>query len=137
LAVGVTLVASVALSRPRGALGLGLGISVGLAAQAPMLGFILHRIGEWRPDARLGRRLAAIVGATGVMALGLSGLTTLAGGAAPSSAREALVLAALCASGLILYALAAWLSQCRHPGRSRRPQGAPLSRACLHPAPLP
>jgi putative peptidoglycan lipid II flippase len=109
LGMAVTILAAFALARSLGVLGIGLGAATGLAAQAAALGFALRRAGRWRPDARLKRRLAAIAGATSVMALGLSGLAAMLAGAPRNSALAAAILMALCVAGFALYAAAAWL----------------------------
>jgi len=100
----VTLAGGVLLAPLWGPSGIALGISLGCAAHAAAMAWLLDRIGLWRPDRRFLGRLARIGLATALMSLGLWGAQ---GVLAPT---DTLSLAAFCLGGLALYAFAAWLT---------------------------
>ena len=104
----VAILAALALRGPLGVLGIGLGASAGLAAQAVALGIVLRATGGWRPDARLWRRIAGAAAATAIMSAALSALGRL-GDRPDGSAAGAASLALFCLAGFALYAAAAWL----------------------------
>lgn len=110
LALAVTLLSCALLTETAGAVGLGLGVSLGFAAQTAGLAWSERRSFGLTPDRRLTGRSARIVLSTLVMAAGLAGLdlwldATI--GVSRSTALETLLLAARCIGGLALYAGAA------------------------------
>lgn len=109
-AVAVTVLAAAVLSAMTGAFGLGLGISLGFAAHAGTLAWLVGRSGGRLFDRRLAGRLGRIVGASLAMAAGLAGLDLWLDATLEASrpkSLEALLLLARCLAGLMLYTAAA------------------------------
>jgi putative peptidoglycan lipid II flippase len=104
LGILVTLAGGMVLASLWGPSGIALGISLGCAAHAAALAWLLDRAGLWRPDRRFLGRLIRIGLSTAVMSLGLWGAQGIL---APT---HGLSLAAFCLGGLALYAFAAWLT---------------------------
>lgn len=105
----VTVAAGLALAESFGALGIGLGAALGLAAHAGAVAASLGARGLWRPDARLAGRAARILAASAAMGAGLwAARLALPPPAAIGGAGRALTLAALCLGGLGLYAACAF-----------------------------
>ncbi|WP_372424137.1 murein biosynthesis integral membrane protein MurJ [Salinarimonas chemoclinalis] len=100
--IAATLAAGVPLVAALGPLGLGLAVAAGLLAHATVLASVAARDEGWRPDRRLGGRLARIVVACAAMAGWLTLLGTWTGGVVDG---PSLVVA--CASGAAIYAAAA------------------------------
>ena len=84
--------------------GIALGISLGCAAHAGTLAYLLRRLGLWSLDAPFRDRLIRIGSATAMMSLGLMAATILMPRPGP------MALTGLCLGGLALYAAAAWLT---------------------------
>ncbi len=104
LGILVTLAGSALLAPFWGPSGIALGISLGCAAHAAAMVWLLARAGLWRPDRRFLGRLVRIALSTAFMSLGLWGAQTAL---APM---DSLALAAFCLGGLALYVAAAWLT---------------------------
>ncbi len=105
LGILVTLVSGLLLAPLWGVSGIALGISLGSAAHAFAMAWLLNRIGLWRPDRLFLGRLIRIAAAAALMSLGL---WAAQGFLAPD---DSLTLTAFCLGGLGLYALAAWLTR--------------------------
>jgi putative peptidoglycan lipid II flippase len=99
--IAVTAGASLLLGLALDMTGIALGISLGCAAHLLTLVWFLRRLGLWRADAALLRRVGRITAASAVMGLGLAGATAVLPEAGPVG------LAALCFGGVGLYAVAA------------------------------
>ncbi|MCB5174798.1 murein biosynthesis integral membrane protein MurJ [Microvirga lenta] len=104
IGIAVTAAASLLLAPAFGVAGIALGISLGCFAQAGVLVGSLRRLGLWSPDAALAGRAVRIACASTVMGLGLAAAAALVPRA------DAVVLAALCLGGLVLYGAAARLT---------------------------
>jgi putative peptidoglycan lipid II flippase len=104
LGILVTVAGGVLLALFQGPLGIAFGISLGCAAHAVAMAWLLARIGLWQPDRRFIGRLMRIALSTALMGLGLWGAQRIL---APAGS---MTLAAFCLGGLALYALAAWLT---------------------------
>lgn len=108
----VTVAAGFLLSDRLGVLGIGLAITLGLAAHALSLAAILKGEGLWGADPRLRRRLPRIGLACLAMAGGLIGLKVAVQatfGSLDPGPLDVLLLAIFCGAGLALYAGAAWV----------------------------
>jgi putative peptidoglycan lipid II flippase len=104
LGIVTTLAGSLALAPLWGPIGIALGIGLGCAAHAAAMIWLLNRIGLWHPDRRFLARLLRIGLSTAIMSLGLRGAWKVVPPA------DSLSLAVFCLGGLVLYALAAWLT---------------------------
>ncbi|WP_230531752.1 murein biosynthesis integral membrane protein MurJ [Microvirga roseola] len=99
-----TLGAAPLLGWPYGPPGIALGISLACMAHAAAILWWLARFGLWSPDRPFFDRLGRIAFSTLAMSAGLLAARSLA---PPAGAAG---LAAFCFGGLLLYALAAWLT---------------------------
>ncbi|RDI62179.1 murein biosynthesis integral membrane protein MurJ [Microvirga subterranea] len=102
--IAVTAGASLLLGLALDMTGIALGISLGCVAHLLTLVWFLRRIGLWRADDGLLRRVGRITAASAVMGLGLVGATAVLPEVGPVG------LAAFCFGGLGLYAAAAALT---------------------------
>ncbi|SCY46576.1 murein biosynthesis integral membrane protein MurJ [Microvirga guangxiensis] len=104
LGILVTLLGSALLAPLWGVAGIALGVSLGCAAHALAMAWLLRRIGLWHPDRLFLGRLIRIAVSAALMCAALWGAQSLL---APD---DSLSLAAFCFGGLGVYALAAWLT---------------------------
>lgn len=96
--------------------GLALGVALGFATHAVLLGALLMRRGWWRPDRRCARRVAASLGASALMALLVAAAASRLGPwleGEQGRAAAAVSLAAICLLGLVAsaglsFAFGAW-----------------------------
>ncbi len=100
--LAATAGASLVLTPPLGALGLGLAVAAGLAAHTVMLAVALQRDGLLGFDRRLLDRIARTALATAALGLALTAALSVTG-----SRPGPFGLAGLCGGGLVVYALAA------------------------------
>ncbi len=102
--IAATLIGSFVLAMTWDATGIALGITLGCMVHAGAMIWCLARFGLWQPDRRFTGRILRILASVAVMSLGLILARQVINPA------NTLALVSVCAGGLALYALAAWLT---------------------------